>query len=151
MCNQKAKESILCDEKTYSLCENEFVFNNLGTIKVKGKTAPISIYQPKFLRENFSKALTVSIENDIFVGRDKERAIIEETLKTHLITIGPRILIVEGDGGMGLSTLATWTCVRAEELNISVVYVFLTLGLETQQRQSEHQDITFGEILLQIC
>ncbi|KAJ3382209.1 hypothetical protein HDU92_004893 [Lobulomyces angularis] len=115
MCSQKCKGLILCDEKTYTLCESEFSFETLGQIKVKGKSHQISIFQPKKLKSNELKKQVLP-ENDLFIAREKERNTIENTLKTHLTTCGPRILVVEGDGGMGVSTQTRWTESQAEKL-----------------------------------
>ncbi|KAJ3226149.1 hypothetical protein HK099_005502 [Clydaea vesicula] len=119
MCSQKCKGLILCDEKTYALCESEFSFETLGQIKVKGKSHQISIFQPKKLKSNELKK-QIQPENDIFIGRERERLIIENILKAHVTTSGPRILVVEGDGGMGVSTLTRWTDSQAEKMGCYV-------------------------------
>lgn len=114
MCHQKAKQTILCDEKTYNLCDSEFLFDVLGEIKVKGKTHPISIYKPKKIRPDSMKQ-QLSPENLLIIGREGERKLIEESIEAHSTTNGPRMLVIEADGGMGLSTLARWTKSETEK------------------------------------
>ncbi|KAJ3350276.1 hypothetical protein GGF32_004991 [Allomyces javanicus] len=41
-----AKNSLVCDERTYVLCMREFDFVDLGQAVVKGKANPINVYQP---------------------------------------------------------------------------------------------------------
>ena len=48
MCHKEAKRGILCDEKTFNLCETDFQFENLGETTVKGKNSAISIFRPLF-------------------------------------------------------------------------------------------------------
>lgn len=119
MCSPKAKGVILCDEKTYSLCENEFAFENLGLLKVKGKAHPINIYQPKEAKELVLNA--TAAETDIFLGREKERALISRLLDTHLTVTGPRIAIIEAESGMGLSTMARWTEKESDTLSLCLL------------------------------
>ena len=46
MCLPDAQGTILCDERTYNLCETEFQFEKMGEQKVKGKDYAISVFQP---------------------------------------------------------------------------------------------------------
>jgi tetratricopeptide (TPR) repeat protein len=108
MCSPKCNGIILCDEKTYTLCENEFSFLNLGLLKVKGKAHPINIYQPKEAKEK-TVQIANTTDSNVFLGRETERALISKLLDTHTTVNGPRIMIMEAEGGMGLSTMARWT------------------------------------------
>ncbi|KAJ3226148.1 hypothetical protein HK099_005501 [Clydaea vesicula] len=114
MCSVKCKQTILCDEKTYNMCDNEFLFESLGEIKVKGKSHPIAIYTPKKIREESTKK-NLNAETFVILGREGERKLIEESLEAHATSNGPRMLVIEADGGMGLSTLARWTQTEAEK------------------------------------
>lgn len=120
MCSPKAKQIILCDEKTFSLCENEFVFENLGLLKVKGKAHPINIYQPKHAKAIIKKSEDTA-ESKVLIGREKERNIIEQAIKIHLTTIGPRSIIMEAESGMGLSSMANWTDNKADTEGLIVL------------------------------
>jgi hypothetical protein len=119
MCSPKCNGILLCDEKTYNLCENEFSFENLGLLKVKGKAHPINIYQPKEAKEK-TVQLAITTEAEVFLGREKERAMLSKLLDTHVNTSGPRIMIMEAEGGMGLSTLARWTEKVAKDRHLCV-------------------------------
>jgi hypothetical protein len=122
MCNEKANQTILCDEKTRSMTETEFSFEELGQIKVKGKNEPISIHRPLELKVDHSKNQITHDEISL-IGRDAERKIISESLEAHASSTGPRILVLEGDGGMGLSTLARWTHFEVEKCGYRIGFV----------------------------
>lgn len=121
MCNSKSQQSILCDERTFNLCDSEFLFEALGEIKVKGKNHPISIYKPKKARPDSMKN-QVSPENFVVVGRENERKKITDILEAHGSQPGPRMLLAEADGGMGLSTLARWTKMECEKAGFYIGY-----------------------------
>ncbi len=100
MCNKLATQSVICDERTYSLSENEFIFDNLGQIKVKGKTKPISIFKPKCAKVNAPK--------DTFVGRQQERTFVQNYLHDQKSAPSPHFIVIESEGGLGLSTFSRW-------------------------------------------
>jgi hypothetical protein len=114
MCHKKAQQTILCDEKSRGMTESEINFEALGEIKVKGKNEPIAIYRPLSIKLDDSKNL-IKHEEISIIGREGERMLISESLETHSTIVGPRMLVVEGDGGMGLSTLARWTHFEVEK------------------------------------
>jgi hypothetical protein len=114
MCSSKANRIILCDEKTRNMTETEFSFQDLGEIKVKGKNEPIAIYCPLEIKEEDAKN-QITHEEVSLIGREGERNLISDSLEAHSNTSGPRMLVVEGDGGMGLSTLARWTHFEVEK------------------------------------
>eukprot|EP01114_Cavostelium_apophysatum_P003087 TRINITY_DN1281_c0_g1_i1.p1 TRINITY_DN1281_c0_g1~~TRINITY_DN1281_c0_g1_i1.p1 ORF type:complete len:1564 (-),score=458.03 TRINITY_DN1281_c0_g1_i1:93-4784(-) len=126
-----AKTDILCDIDTYEACKNakNVDFKKLDDIKVKGKTNPIAIFQPRKVRGKFYAPLDASRETEksSIVGRDLELGMIKEILKTRQkvpenertssknsakrgknttrsrfqLTVGTQVLILEGAEGVG--------------------------------------------------
>ena len=123
MCLPEAKGSILCDEKTYQLCQSDTAFKALGKATVKGKAEPISIYRPlKPKNDRAGKFATMHkgahpiIDEDaelivprppkktILIGRTKERNAVKELLEKHIS--GESVsLVMEGNAGSGVSTI----------------------------------------------
>lgn len=123
MCLPKASRKVLCDEKTYLMTQSEFDFDILGKITVKGKSIPIDIFCPVSIREETPKHQN-SPENVALIGREGERTLIRESIEAHSSASGPRMLVVEGDGGMGLSTLARWTNYEVEKRGFRIGYPY---------------------------
>ncbi|KAJ3084587.1 hypothetical protein HK102_000614 [Quaeritorhiza haematococci] len=105
MCLQQARSSLLCDEKTYNLTEREFIYEKLEEQKVKGKSHPIAVFRPKRLRINGRQPHTAANRNLDIIGREKEKQALTTALQSQNTVGGSRILIIEADGGQGLSTL----------------------------------------------
>ncbi len=114
MCHPEAAENMLCDEKTYNLCINEFQFSNLGETKVKGKPNPISIFRPTAILKEPTKKDDANKPNfaNTTIGRTKEKAAIKNMVGKLINRDLTGILVMEADGGQGLSTLYDLT--RAE-------------------------------------
>ena len=145
MCSVKAKNSILCDEKTYHMCESDFLFDNLGEIKVKGKSSPIVIYKPQKMKPDSMKNQQAP-ESFVVIGREGERKLIEESLEAHAFSNGPRMLIIEADGGMGLTTLSRWTHGEIEKCGYRIGYFQIILAQDALLRQKNLLATTSGEI-----
>lgn len=63
MCLPQCVGNVLCDERTYSSCQNEFEYETISNITVKGKTHPIQVY--KLLRPKQSRhgSFTFQVED----------------------------------------------------------------------------------------
>ena len=112
MCHPDATENILVDEKTYNICISSFKFTCLGETKVKGKPNPISIFRPEsFIKHNVLKdePQLKKIEAVSIIGRIKEKAAIRTLLGKITNRDQNGILVLEADGGQGLSTLVEFT------------------------------------------
>ncbi|KAI8805688.1 nucleotide cyclase [Cladochytrium replicatum] len=118
MMHHEAQESILCDEKSYNLCDRDFVFEKLGQTKVKGKSKPISIFRPKAVSTEDSQARRANIETNssgtlVMFGRHNEREAIINALESQTRADTSKILTFQADGGQGLSTLVKFTQIEA--------------------------------------
>jgi hypothetical protein len=107
MCHPEAANSILCDEKTYNLCETGFVFERLGETFVKGKSKPINIFRPVRMEGNNRKKWE-NTKNVKIIGRTQEKKIIQDVLSSFEEEDGAGISVFEGEGGQGLTSLVAF-------------------------------------------
>ncbi|KAI8850317.1 hypothetical protein BC829DRAFT_488861 [Chytridium lagenaria] len=119
MCHPDASNSILCDEKTYNLCENEFIFERLGEAKIKGKALPINIFRPTFIRPDAGRLARRGERRTEPIGRIKERNTIKSALNSCIEDETSGVVIVEADGGQGLSTLIDFAKEEASERSLN--------------------------------
>jgi len=121
MCLPEAKSSVLCDEKTYELCESAYSFKPLGEVTVKGKAKPVKIFhplKPKSGRSDQHARATVSTNGiettpqvltrkTVMIGRTKERNAIKALIEKH--SAGESVcLVMEGNAGSGVSTIVKY-------------------------------------------
>lgn len=127
MCLVAAKQSLLCDERSYNLSCGEFLFESLGETKVKGKAKPIAIFRPKATRPELPNGMrssaTGSDAKHVLIGRVQEKAAILKVLETKEATL----TIMEGEGGQGLSTLVEFLRDEANKRNAYIWYSILSL------------------------
>lgn len=116
MCHSEAACSILCDERTYNLCEREFSFQILGEVVVKGKKHPISIFRPVEIKETTNTSNRSQDEKFEIIGRIKEKEAIRKAIESAPRT-EPAVVILEGEGGQGLSTLVALSKREGAALN----------------------------------
>jgi class 3 adenylate cyclase len=128
MCQPLAKEDILCDDRTYSLCKKDFDLEHLGTCVVKGKPHPVDIYKPKDMLVR-KKGLGNQVPEIIpaeeplkLVGRDQEKSKLREI--TDRCRRGEHVrMVIEGEGGQGLTTLTAYLREQAQEKRVLIAYV----------------------------
>jgi hypothetical protein len=125
MCHKDAKRGILCDQKTFNLCENDFEFEGLGETTVKGKPTPIAIFRPVFaVLETEQNLVSAHIGVNLSVlGREKEKKAIFSTLDQ--LTNSPTVnnIFFSAEGGQGLNTLANYAKAEALKQNCHFWYV----------------------------
>ena len=101
---QKAENNILCDETTMQACSADIVFDAGTAFTLKGKSQPVRAFQPLSLKE------AEQHEDTNIVGRQVER----KTLGDELDFLAPgkaaRIVIVEGEAGIGKTALVQAFC-----------------------------------------
>lgn len=110
MCHKDASRGILCDEKTFNLCDTEFSFESLGETTVKGKSSPIAIFRPGFSSSNSdsngnSKNFNA---NSAVIGREEEKKIIRSILEQLKEGDDADIVLFEAQGGQGATTIANF-------------------------------------------
>ncbi|KAJ3417194.1 hypothetical protein HDV05_006400 [Chytridiales sp. JEL 0842] len=119
MCHPEAENSILCDEKTFNLCEADFVFQHLGEAYVKGKSKPINIFRPLQIERSSRKRWAISKKVKL-IGRTQEKKVINDVLNSFEDETGAGIGIFEGEGGQGLTSLVNFIKERCAEVGVSV-------------------------------
>jgi hypothetical protein len=122
MCLPEAQEEILCDERTFNLCKNNFVFESLGETKVKGKSSPISIYRPRDSIPETDRTIKTANARNALIGRMQEKEIIQELLD-NLGDPGNGSVYLEGDGGQGLTTLTDFIVEQCEKMSVPYSYL----------------------------
>ncbi|KAG5459985.1 MAG: hypothetical protein BJ554DRAFT_8032 [Olpidium bornovanus] len=126
MCNKKAKASLLCDERTYRLCEKEFVFESIGLVKVKGKDEPIPVYRPTAFQKMVKDTMgSYPNLNNELVGRKKEQETIDSALRAY--EAGSNVtLVLEAEQGQGLTSLVRYLRRKAADsaMQLRWGYVF---------------------------
>ncbi|KAJ3099092.1 hypothetical protein HDU97_003471 [Phlyctochytrium planicorne] len=130
MCHANAAGAILCDEKTYNLCENEFLFERLGEARIKGKAQPINIFRPTSIRPDAWRTARRGAQNFESIGRTKEKNVIKSVLASGFEDDASGVVIVEADGGQGLSTLLDFT---KEEAGRQRCYICSGTATETER------------------
>jgi tetratricopeptide (TPR) repeat protein len=119
MCLDDAKNTILCDERTYNLCSSLFKFKTLGDKFVKGKSSAIAVFQLTDYIDDMNSPIKDSIEPSIFIGRSIERKLIEGIINDK----EAKCLLFEADGGQGLTSLANFLLERLDAENITSWYM----------------------------
>lgn len=116
MCLPQAREGILCDERSFKMCQKEFMFESLGETKVKGKSAPISIFQPRGMHPRSENSKTTMQKAQKLIGRQNEKDIIQEVLQ-NLNNLEAGSTYFEADGGQGLNSLAEFVVSECEQIS----------------------------------
>ncbi|KNE71224.1 hypothetical protein AMAG_15879 [Allomyces macrogynus ATCC 38327] len=108
-----AKNSLVCDERTYVLCMREFDFVDLGQAVVKGKANPINVYQP--VRHRASPVSPDSSAGGAALG---EAANAEDSINVRIRTRAPsgNVIALDGSGLEGNNMLIG----RIKELGIVI-------------------------------
>ncbi|KAJ3049420.1 hypothetical protein HK097_009578 [Rhizophlyctis rosea] len=124
MCLDSAKGSLLCDERSYNLCVGEFEFEKKPPALVKGrKNRPLPIFKPikPIVRTDTNKQTGGSNKGKIeIIGRMSEKFAIHRALQLHTTEDVSGLVIMEADGGQGLSTLASYCESEAKRFDCHV-------------------------------
>ena len=97
---QAATETILCDYPTYQATKTAIEYKTLSPIRVKGRIDLLQIYQPLRIKQQESELET----KGVMVGREVEQSQLENSLD-QIETERPQLILIEGDAGIGKSTL----------------------------------------------
>lgn len=101
---------ILCDEATVRSAGSRLRFESLSPIIVKGKRDPVSIFRP------IGREVGGLSPRKLF-GRTAERSALESALQDLAGGLG-RVIVLEGEPGLGKSSLVAELLRRAQELGI---------------------------------
>jgi predicted ATPase/class 3 adenylate cyclase len=114
---QKAKNSILVDEPTASMAEH-IEFEAHAPLTLKGKARPVSAFRPlAYIQEEESSAETE------LVGRDAEQQQLQQAMST-LHSGGSSVAIVDGEAGIGKTSLTSWLKAQATTQEVMAVRAF---------------------------
>ena len=103
-----AAGEIIVSKNIAGAVEHRFQLNSLGTIQLKGKTEPITVFSVLGSRSDASSAGGVSTairRQASIVGRSEERAALMEQIQLLIHERRGGITIIEGDAGIGKSRL----------------------------------------------
>jgi class 3 adenylate cyclase len=108
-----AQNSILCDESTYQATSARLRYSQLHPVQVKNRAEPVKVYSPH------GKA---QLEDSLrpIVGRTIERGLLAQQLEA-LARRESRIVVVEGDTGIGKSRLVAELRQLAEAQHFQVL------------------------------
>jgi predicted ATPase/class 3 adenylate cyclase len=111
---QAAAGGLLCGETTRKMAGDTIIWEPLEPITVKGKTRPLPVFRP------LSRAQAKLVRASTVAGRGFERARIEARL-IGLESGKGAVILIEGDPGIGKSTLMEWIKGEAEDRGIVVL------------------------------
>lgn len=107
---------ILCDGATCEAAKNRVDFSTLDPISVRGKSQPVPVYVPL---TRHAKGIGQVALTDM-IGRDAERFALAEALRA-LVTRESRVVIIEGEAGLGKSRLIEELARQANAMNVNVL------------------------------
>jgi class 3 adenylate cyclase/tetratricopeptide (TPR) repeat protein len=108
--------NIICDSNTYEASKNRVDFTTLPPIFVRGKSQPVPVHIPQ---SRHTKGLSQVALTDM-IGREDERFTLAEALRA-LITKESRVVIIEGEAGLGKSRLVEELFRQANAMNVNVL------------------------------
>ena len=108
---------ILCDDTTYQVARSQVAFETLPAISVKGRIERVAVYRP--LGE---KSATIGPQQEI-VGRENERRTLARAIEELVAGATPGPIVVEGEAGIGKTSLIEDARRRADALGVNVVTV----------------------------
>ncbi len=112
---QAASGDIFCDAATYQAALAQITFETLPAITVKGKSEPIAVYRP--LGQN-----KVSLQPlAAIIGRMEERAMLSDRCQLLIRTGESRVIMIEGEAGIGKSRLVEDAANHGRMLGLTVL------------------------------
>jgi class 3 adenylate cyclase/tetratricopeptide (TPR) repeat protein len=113
---QAAGEDILCSAATYQTAQARIEFTQRPAVRIKGRSAPVTAYQPVGERRT-----AVRPPSEI-VGRTCERDALGAGIQSLLRgQLGANVFVIEGEAGIGKSRLVEDLCRHARALGVSVL------------------------------
>lgn len=133
---QFATDSIICDATTYQLAQHRIGFDTLPPISIKSKAEPVVVYHPR------NQVAATMQEQRILVGRRAEQQVLatavqalsgksgdgeaavgasaqwSDYIQMHPSPLNPRVIVLEGEAGMGKSHLVDYLREQADQTGI---------------------------------
>ncbi|MFY0572135.1 AAA family ATPase [Archangium lansingense] len=113
----EATDDILCDEATQAGAKARLEFETLPPRKVRGRTEPVPMFQPR--RRSAPAAPLPELTS--LIGRTEERRQLAETLRQLSEERASRLVLIEGEAGIGKSRLIIDLLAQADRLSVSVL------------------------------
>lgn len=95
-------------EDTYKLVKPLFDFEELGSVRIKGKDEPINVYRVIGRKTNTSRVRGIEGLHAEMVGRDREMEVLRGVVDDLKQGVG-RIILILGEAGLGKSRLISET------------------------------------------
>lgn len=95
---------VVIDERTYQAVKNIVECQPLDPVEVKGKAAPLSIWQAVEARSRYGVAVADE-EAAEFVGRKEEMSLLVDALDRAIARRAPQLVTISGEPGVGKSRL----------------------------------------------
>ncbi len=96
---------ILCDAATFQIAQKRLNFEELGTVKVKGKAEALEVYRPLGERAAPTTQTQILKLKNQLIGRQAERMVLADQLQAILRGGQGTSIVVEGEAGIGKSRL----------------------------------------------
>lgn len=125
---QHAKNRILCDEATRELAGERFRFADHPPILIKGKDDPVAIFEP------MEQQHVTQPSQSLTFGHEEHQEHVRELLEGHLHSHNRRVVLIEGDAGIGKTRLVQ-SLVRSAQ---SLGYIVLTGGGDSIEETSPY-------------
>jgi class 3 adenylate cyclase/tetratricopeptide (TPR) repeat protein len=117
---QQAHDQVLCDEATRRAAGARIELEALEPARVKGKREPVARYRPVRALDSVARAPSPEVHSGgaDLVGRRSERVVLEGALQALVEQGQGGLLVLQGEAGIGKSTLVAWLLARAGELGV---------------------------------
>jgi predicted ATPase len=128
---QTSTSYILCDEATFQAVadvdiqditlSSRLVFEHHTGVELKGRQEPVTAYRPHLQNKMTRKSGARATKSDFFVGRNRARSSLKNALQ-YLMSSDSyhKVLMIEGEEGIGKSELLRSFLVDAESAGISI-------------------------------
>lgn len=104
----QAADPVLCDAPTRADARHRLLFDALPSLPIKGKRSPVSVYRP------VSERRRPASDDGELVGRESESGVLFRELKALEAGRGERVVLVEGEPGIGKTRLVAELLQRAQ-------------------------------------
>ena len=112
---QLIEDGVLCDAATWRATRHRVEFEELEAVTVKGVPEPVALYRPTGSRERIVR------DQRELVGRKAQLDLIADSVQAVIRRADDRIIVIEGEAGIGKSRLTTEAVAMAHDVEMRVV------------------------------
>ncbi len=113
--------NILVNETTYRLAQNRVSFESVGTVQLRGISAPVKVYRVRGLEDQAPKALhNLDLPVSLMVDRETELSYLIDQWR-HAKEGNGRVVLIQGEAGIGKTRLIQELKTLVDEESHSVV------------------------------